>query len=119
MRDEFSAEGQHTRRLLDMTLRRARSPMFILSWLAVHEIDDSSPVADVDWSHVDEQVTSWVVTLIGHDGTYGQTVYARHVYYPEDVRIDHHFVDVISQLPDGRFMVDYGKFHDTVPDDAA
>jgi hypothetical protein len=43
-------------------------------------------------------------------------VYARHLYYPEDIRVDHRFVDVISQLPDGRFMIDYGKFHDTVPD---
>jgi inward rectifier potassium channel len=119
MRDEISPEGHHTRRLLDMNLRRARSPMFILSWLAVHEIDEQSPIADVDWARADEHVTSWVVTLIGHDGTYGQTVYARHVYYPEDVRVDHRFVDVMSQLPDGRFMIDYGKFHDTVPDTQA
>jgi len=54
------------------------------------------------------------VTLIGHDGTYNQTIYARHLYGVEDVRVGHRFVDVISQLPDGRMAVDYTRFHDTV-----
>jgi len=60
-----------------------------------------------------------IVTLMGHDGTYGQTTYGRYVYYPENVRLGHHFVDVTSRLDDGRLVIDYGKFHDTVPDEAA
>ncbi len=58
----------------------------------------------------------FVVTLKGHDGTYGQTTFSRNLYYPEDVRVNERFVDVISQLEDGRMLVDYGKFHHTVPD---
>ena len=59
-----------------------------------------------------------VVTLVGHDGTYGSTVYARHFYHPEDIIPDRRFVDVMSQLPDGRLLIDYEQFHDTVPDTA-
>lgn len=117
LKDEVSPEGHHVRRLHDLKLRRQRSPMFILTWLALHEIDEQSPAASVDWEHPEQHLVSLVVTLIGHDGTYGQTIYARHVYYAEDIRVGHRFVDVIHELEDGRVMIDYTHFHDTIPDD--
>jgi inward rectifier potassium channel len=57
-----------------------------------------------------------IVTLTGHDGTYNETIYARHTYSPSDIRPGEAFVDVISQLPDKRLMIDYSRFHDTVPE---
>lgn len=35
--------------------------------------------------------------------------------HPESVKLRHRFVDVISQLDDGRMMIDYSRFHDTEP----
>ncbi len=118
--DEVTPEGHHVRRLQEVKLTRRHSPMFVLSWSVVHEIDDNSPLATIDWKNICNTETcslmGIVVTLIGHDGTYGQTVYARHMYYPEDIRVGERFVDVLSQLEDGRLMLDYTLFHDTVPD---
>ena len=114
---EITPEGHHMRRLLDLPLVRARSPIFVLSWQAMHVVDESSALAAVDFEHFDRHVFSIVVTLTGHDATYGQTIYARHVYYPDDLRLAARFVDVISQLPDGRLMIDYTRFHETVPDE--
>ncbi len=51
--------------------------------------------------------------MIGHDSTYGQQTFARHMYSPDDIRTNHRFVDVISQLEDGRLMIDFTDFHDT------
>jgi low temperature requirement protein LtrA len=116
LKEEISAEGHHMRMLHDMKLVRARTPMFAMSWSIFHEIDEDSPLYDVNWDDPDEHIMMFVVTLMGHDGTYGQTTFSRHLYYPEDVRVGERFVDVISQLEDGRLMVDYHKFHDTVPD---
>lgn len=59
----------------------------------------------------------FVATLIGHDGTYGQTIYARKVYYFEDLLQGAHFVDIMSQLEDGRLMIDFAHFHETEPDE--
>jgi hypothetical protein len=70
----------------------------------------------VEWSDPGRQIISLVAILLGHDGTYGQTVYARNTWYPEDFRPGHRFVDVIGRLPDGRTIIDYARFHDTVPD---
>jgi len=113
LRDELTPEGEHIRRISDLKLVRDRTPLFAVSWTIMHVIDDDSPLADVNWDRPGDDIIALVVTLLGHDGTYGQTVYARKIYYAEDIRPNHRFVDVISQLPDGRLMIDYEKFHDT------
>jgi len=112
--DELSAEGQHLRRMRDLALVRSRSPMFTLSWTLIHELDERSPLRDVDWTAPGKSVGSFIVTMMGHDSTYAQTTYARHTYGPGDVRLGHRFVDVIHRLPDGRTMVDYDNFHETL-----
>jgi len=119
IRDEISSEGHHLRRVVDLPLVRNRSPMFTLSWVVMHPLDDNSPLADVDWDHPEDAIVLIVVTMLGHDATYGTTTHARHIYYPEHVRPKHRFVDVISQLDDGRLMIDYTKFHDIEPDGVA
>lgn len=116
--DEISAEGQHLRRMHDLKLTRSRSPFFRLTWVVMHPIDDESPLRHIDWSSGEPPPLSLIAILTGRDGTYNSTVYARHTYYPEHFRPSARFVDVIHQLPDGRMMVDYEKFHDVVPDDA-
>ncbi|MEO5731938.1 MAG: hypothetical protein ABI134_29260, partial [Byssovorax sp.] len=46
--------------------------------------------------------------------TFAQTVHARTSYFADDVAWGARFVDVTSQLPDGRLQVDYTKFNDVV-----
>ena len=116
---EVTPEGHHMRRLHDLELTRTRTPLFALTWQAMHVVDEKSPLAAVDFEHFDKHVFNVVVTLLGHDATYGQTVHMRHIYYPEDLRVNTRFVDVISQLPDGRLMVDYTHFHAVTDDTKA
>jgi inward rectifier potassium channel len=114
--DELSPEGHHLRRIHAMKLVRRRTPIFTLSWTVMHVIDEDSPLWEVDWTKAEEHILSIIVTMTGHDATYGSTTHARHIYDPNDVRPDERFVDVISELEDGRLMVDYTHFHKTVPD---
>ena len=112
--DEVTAEGEHLRRLHDLALVRSRTPLFVVSWTVMHVVDEQSPL----FGRIEEGTLGpIVVTLTGHDGTYGQTNYARHVYGPGDLRVGHRFVDVISLLPDGRLLLDLDQFHDTIPVD--
>ncbi len=115
LKDELSPEGQHLRRLHDLALERSSSPLFALGWTVMHTIDEKSPLYGVDFSAPSANVGFILVTMTGHDGTFGQTTYARHSYAPEDIRLGERFVDVMSQLEDGRMMIDLTKFHDTVP----
>lgn len=109
--DTRSAEGQHIRRVLDLKLVRDRQPMFALTWTIQHVIDADSPLHGLDLGP-NSPLNGLVCTLMGHDGTYGQTVYSRHIYTAGDIHPDHTYVDVMSQLPDGRLVIDLHRFHD-------
>ncbi len=113
--DEISSEGRHMRRIVDLDLQRNRQPMFGLSWTLIHPLDDKSPLSKIDL-HDQNAWLGVVVTLMGHDATYGQTTHARHVYSPDNLKFDHHYVDVMGQLPDGRLVLDLTRFHETEPD---
>jgi hypothetical protein len=39
-------------------------------------------------------------------------VYSRHIYSATDIHPGHVYVDVMSQLPDGRLVIDLHRFHD-------
>lgn len=113
--DTESDEGHHVRQIIDVPLVRSKTPFFTLTWLVMHRLDEDSPLKGLDLTS-DPRVFGFLVTLIGHDGTYAQTVYARHNYEPEDILPNHRFIDVIHELEDGRLMVDYDVFHDTIPE---
>lgn len=115
--DEVSPEGHRFRRLHDLELVRNTSPLFTLSWTIMHEFDEHSPLAGITAETCGDRVVAIVVTMTGYDATYAQMTHARHLYNPEDIRFNRRFADVISQLDDGRMMVDYDHFHDTLPDE--
>jgi inward rectifier potassium channel len=113
LRDEISAEGHHLRRISDLNLVRSRSPFFGLTWLILHQIDASSPFYGVTSSaDIANRIIQLSCIFTGHDSTYGQTIYMRHVYQPSDFYVGAAFVDILGQLPDGTTVVDYAKFHD-------
>lgn len=116
--DELTPEGHHMRRIHDLKLERERTPVFRLSWTALHVIDAHSPLHGIDWSSDKDTVMGFIAILSGHDATYAQMTHARCSWSKDDVHVGHHFVDVMSQLPDGRMLIDYDKFHDIEPDAA-
>jgi inward rectifier potassium channel len=113
---ETTPEGHGMRRLIDVPLRRSRSPMFLLSWTAMHPIDASSPLAGLGPAELEACRATLIVTLTGHDGTYAQTVHARAAYHWDEIRFGERLVDVVRTRADGVVELDYRRFHDTEPD---
>lgn len=114
LRTDVTQEGEVLRRLLDLQLLRPNVPFFTLSWTVIHEIDAASPLHGLtaeDWADDDIAV---VALLTGHDGDYGSTVYAQKLYYKEDLRWGHRFVDVISS-EERQVTLNYTRFHQTEP----
>jgi inward rectifier potassium channel len=116
LKEELTSEGHHMRRLHPLKLVRERTPLFVMTWTVMHEVNEESPIYGVDFTEPQPGIVAFVVTMTGHDGTYQQTIYARQMYYSEDVRVGQRFVDVIRQMPNGAMLVDYSKFHDTIAD---
>ena len=116
LKPEITTEGEKMRRFHDLVLTRSQTPLFTLTWMAIHEINEASPLFGETEASLREMNVRFIVTLTGIDSTFAQTVHARTSYFAEEVVWGGRFVDVTSQHPDGRLQVDYTKFHDVVVD---
>lgn len=115
LRSEYTLEGRFMRRFYDLRLTRERTPLFALSFTAVHVIDESSPVFGMDRAALEAAEIELLVTVSGLDETLGQTVHSRASYIAEEIRFDHRYVDIFGVTGDGRRAIDYARFHDTEP----
>lgn len=108
--------GSTMRRFRDLDLVRSSNPAFVLTWTIMHQIDADSPLRPWLSDPGCMQDAQIVVVLSGTDGRTGQTIYSRWLYNYDEVRFNSRFVDIIGLLDDGTRTIDYGRFHDVVPD---
>jgi inward rectifier potassium channel len=113
VRFEVTAEGEKFRRMFDLPLARDRSPAFVLTWTALHVIDERSPLAAVTPQSFADGMMEILVTFTGWDETLAQTIFARQSYVASELRWNHRFRDVIRLTADGAREVDYARFHET------
>lgn len=119
-RDEMLANGDQMRRVYDLSLRRTTSPVFALSFLAIHAIDEHSPLFGCTAEQVQLNNINIIVTLTGIDDQLATNVHARYVYNWNDLQFDRSYVDLFVLDPvTGRRILDLGPMHDTVPVRAA
>jgi inward rectifier potassium channel len=108
-------EGIVMRRFEELSLVRARTPLFALSWTVMHVIDEASPLHGVTSKSLYDSQIEIIVLLRGTDDTLADIIYARHSYMPDEILWDRRFVDVLALTPSGRRIVDLHRFHDTEP----
>jgi len=109
---DISPEGFSLLRLHDLKLQRSQTPIFRYTWVVIHPIDEDSillPYALKNELHK----ARIIVTAMGFDGTYGQTVHASYTYEGKDVRWGESFVDALESLDDGTLLIDFENFHTT------
>ena len=113
VRSEVTSEGERFRRMVDLPVARSESPAFVLTWLALHPIDEKSPLHGVTKESFAEGMMEILVIFTGWDETLAQTIYARQSYVASELRWNHRFRDVIRLAPDGSRQIDYARFHET------
>jgi inward rectifier potassium channel len=111
--DEVTEEGHKMRRLHDLKLLRDQTPLFLMSWLVVHEIDESSPLYGKSLDDFQKEDIRLICAMTGLDGTFMQTVYAYRIYQPQQLLKNAEFEDVVAPREDGSFELDLARFHDT------
>ncbi|ELS04674.1 Inward rectifier potassium channel [Xenococcus sp. PCC 7305] len=116
LKNEVSSEGMELRRFYNLRLMRSESPSFALSWLVMHQIDESSPFYGENIDVLIKSDAEVLVTLTGLDETFSQTIHARHIYKIRDILWSMRFVDILYKSRDGEYLIDYGRFHDVAPD---
>jgi inward rectifier potassium channel len=115
VRTEISQEGNMMRRFYDMPLVRNTSPIFALSWMVMHPINDTSQLYGMNLAKMIDEEVEILVTLTGIDETVSQTIHARHSFVAEEILWNMKFVDILSRQSDGRRCIDYSHFHEVVP----
>ena len=114
LRDEMTLEGHHMRRIYDLDLLRSRTPSFSLGWVAMHLIDQSSPLYGISQAELLNMHATLSVSVSGLDETVSQVVHARHVYAAHEVLWNHQFVDTVHIDAAGHRYIDYDLFDDVV-----
>ena len=114
-RDEYMPNGDRMRRIHDLALRRTTSPIFALSWVAQHTIDESSPLHGITPENLATSTANIVVTFQGIDDRLAATVHTRWAYNLDDIVFDHRFVDIIKIDASGTRYLDFTQFHATEP----
>lgn len=113
--DVTTKEGEPFRRIADLHLVRRSSPLFFISWTAMHRIDEHSPLFGETQETLAEKALEIMAVLTGVDETSSQSITARHSYLAEDLRFGERFADILETAPDGERVIDYRRFHDTRP----
>jgi inward rectifier potassium channel len=114
LRNDRTIDGHVIRRFHDLKLVRAHTPAFSLTFTVMHPIDRDSPLFGMTLEMLAAAETEIFCSIIGIDETFTQTVHARGAYGAEDLRWNARFVDILHKRPDGRRVIDYTRFHDTI-----
>ncbi len=113
-RQEKTLEGEDVRRFYDLELSRYRNATFAYSWTAIHPIVEGSPFHGETAESLAAQDAEVIVSLIGLDETFAQTVHARHSYGPEDLRWGARLADILHSSGSDT-VIDFSSFDQTEP----
>ena len=98
-------EGQAMRIQHDLPLMRSKSLFFTLSWMVAHIIDEKSPLFGKTLKELQDVDAEIIISVLGYDETYGQTIHARYSYIANEIIMDKQFVDIVSRV-DGKLNID-------------
>jgi inward rectifier potassium channel len=112
-RSEMTCEGLVFREFYDLSLERERSPLFAMTWTIIHPIGPESPLYGQTRESIREMDTEIIVTVIGMDETFSQTVHSRFSYASEEIEWNLIFEDMVSLQPDGKLRVELEKMSRT------
>ena len=108
--ESITSEGERYRRSVELPLHRSESPVFSLTWTAMHSVDDTSALKEYLGKSAIEQQWHLLITFTGYHESLANQVYARHVYLPRDVQQNASFVDIVTVSPNGGRIIDLANF---------
>ena len=113
--ESMTTEGERYRRSVELQLHRSESPVFSLTWTAMHSIDENSALKDYLGKSDIAQQWHLLITFTGYHESLANQVYARHVYLPANVQQNASFVDIVTVTPDGGRVIDLTNFDKWIP----
>jgi inward rectifier potassium channel len=114
-RDERVAEGDDIRRFYELKVYPDRMVSFPAALIIRHTIDEQSPLHGITLERLEKEDAFFVASTLSLELVMAASVQSGQDYGWEDVRFGVRFVDVYTELEDGRLTVDYGRLDETEP----
>jgi inward rectifier potassium channel len=111
---ETTREGESMRRFYDLHVARSRNALFSLSWTVIHPIVEQSPLFGETAASLKASRSMIVASLVGMDESFLQNVHVRYVWTADEIAWGMRFADVLQELPDGSFSIDYSRFDEVL-----
>lgn len=115
LRYETSPEGVTMRRFHTLRLERSHTPVFALTYMAVHRIEADSPLHGATPESLAAEDAQLLVTVTGLEEATSQTVHARYVYPATALLWNRRYTDIFLLDKEGERYLDYHRFHETTP----
>jgi inward rectifier potassium channel len=114
-RDERVAEGEEIRRFYELKVYPDRMVSFPAALIIRHTIDERSPLHGKTLERLEKEDAFFVASTLSLELVMAASVQSAQDYAWDDIRFGERFVDVYTELEDGRLTVDYGRLHETEP----
>jgi inward rectifier potassium channel len=111
--EHVTAEGERMRKMHDLVFERDSTPLFMVSWLVLHPLDEHSPLFGYDLERLEREQVRIIVALTGLDAGFTQTVYARFHYDAQHILFNARFVDALQRAEDGSLHLAVDRLHET------
>ena len=115
LRRERTAEGASMRRFYDLPLSRGHTPVFSLTFTAMHSITERSPLHGATSESLTAEAAELLLTVTGLDETMSQTIHARTSYLAEEILFGQRFKDMFGFTENGRVVIDFNAFDEMEP----
>jgi inward rectifier potassium channel len=113
---KITAEGETFYKLHDLKLVRERMGAMRRGWVAMHVIDESSPLYGMDAAALAKAEAEVEVSLTGLDDVMMQTVHSLHVYSDQHIKFGYRFADTFTAVGNGDYLLDLTQFDVVVPE---
>jgi inward rectifier potassium channel len=118
MRDEPTREGEIFRRFYPLTLQFERLILFPAVITIRHVIDETSPMHGLTLADLERADSTFIASIVCIDTVIPAPVQSNHSYTWKDIRSDHKFVEVYTEVGEDTLLVDYSRIDATEPLDA-
>jgi inward rectifier potassium channel len=114
-RDERVPEGEEIRRFYDLKVFPEHMITFPAALTIRHTIDEKSPLFGETAESLEKSDAFFLISVTSIETVMAASVQSHQDYSYSDIRWGERFVDVYTELEDGRLQVDYGRIHETEP----
>jgi inward rectifier potassium channel len=114
-RDQDIVEEKSYRHFYQLKLDFDRLTVFPAALTLRHTIDERSPLHGATLESLEASNATFVASVVGVETVIPAAVQTQQNYTWRDVRFGERFVEIYSDLEEGRMTVDYGRIHDTEP----